>query len=54
MTKRTILVCGDWERIFTGRVREDGSMILSLDDSACRCGSEVFETVEGAGNEVPA
>jgi len=47
MAERSILKCDGCDRVFTGRVREDGSTILPLDGSACHCGSETFVPVGG-------
>jgi len=51
MTERQIIVCEGCQNIYTGRVREDGSFILPLDDGACHCGGKEFDTVDSVGTE---
>lgn len=49
--ERTIVTCEDCANIYTARVREDGDIVLPLDDQACHCGSEAFDTVDSVGTE---
>ncbi|MFD1513117.1 hypothetical protein ACFSBT_07495 [Halomarina rubra] len=49
MTERRILVCEDCERVISGRVEEDGSIILPLAGNRCTCGGEKFDVVEPVG-----
>jgi hypothetical protein len=49
MTKRRILVCEDCEQIISGRVNDDGSVVLPLADNTCNCGGDSFDVVEPTG-----
>ncbi|WP_254536710.1 hypothetical protein [Halomarina litorea] len=49
--ERTIVTCEGCSNVYTARVREDGGVILPLDDQSCDCGSEAFDTVDSVGTE---
>ena len=49
MTERRILVCTNCEQVISGRVNEDGSVVLPLADNTCRCGNASFDVAEPAG-----
>ncbi|WP_250873081.1 hypothetical protein [Halomarina rubra] len=42
-------MCEDCERVISGRVEEDGSIILPLAGNRCTCGGEKFDVVEPVG-----
>lgn len=45
--ERTIIQCGNCEKVYTARVREEGTIILPTSDQHCECGHEVFDEVGG-------
>jgi hypothetical protein len=47
--ERSIVVCEECANIYTGRVDDDGTIILPLDDQTCHCGGSAFDTIDSIG-----
>jgi hypothetical protein len=44
----------DCEQVISGRVNEDGSVVLPLADNTCNCGGDDFDVVEPSSDPVDA
>ena len=49
--ERSIVVCEECANVYTGRIRDDGTVILPLDDQTCHCGGKAFDTVDSVETE---